>query len=287
LYRNLPSMYSNFSSNIEQCSNCGHGLTNPSPGSDTVKDIYLNTYSIPSQKLIRHEKRRNSRLLVRWMQPIIRPNKVLEVGCMFGDLLAVLDEFSISASGIELDEFATITACNEGREVLAGNFEILLRENFDTEADTIVLVHCLEHFSDPQNVLSTLFRKYPNVVYILIVVPNFDSQLRRVLGRYWGSFQIGTHYHHFTPNSLNALLTSTGWSVKAQKFAGPDSIFFGATFINFLMRFNVRVDLNKPQQFFSFPMKILGFILSKLKKFGNEEIWCIARRPINPTAQHR
>jgi hypothetical protein len=279
VYLNLPSMYSDFRANIDECANCGHGLTNPSPDSQTVKNIYLNTYSIPSQKLVRQEKLRNSRLLARWMLAHISPNDVLEVGCMFGDLLAVLEELPISASGVELDGFATATACAEGRKVVCGNFEQMLQENYRIEADTLILVHCLEHFVDPQQVLSTIFVNHSRVQNIVIVVPNFDSKFRRVLGKYWGSFQVGTHFNHFTAKSLQISLSKSGWDTRALTFAGPDSIFFGATFINFLMSLNLRINLNKPQRFFSLPMKLLGLVLTKFKKYGEEEIWCLARRP--------
>ena len=278
VYLNLPSMYSDFRANIDECTNCGHGLTNPSPDSQTVKNIYLNTYSIPSQKLVRQEKMRNSRLLTRWMLAQISPTDVLEIGCMFGDLLAVIEELPISASGVELDEFASATARAEGRRVVCGNFEHLLQENYRIEADTLILVHCLEHFVDPQQVLSTIFVNHSRVQNILIVVPNFDSKFRKILGKHWGSFQVGTHFNHYTEKSLQISLLNSGWEVKTLTFAGPDSIFFGATFINFLMSLNLRINLNKPQRLFSLPMKLLGLVLTKFKKYGEEEIWCLAQR---------
>lgn len=224
-YKDLPSMYSNFRANIDECSGCGHGLTNPSPDSETVKNIYLNTYSIPSQELVRQEKKRNSQLLVRWMLSTITPTKVLEVGCMFGDLLAVFEEYSLPAFGVELDEFATFTANKEGRDVVCGNFEKMLKEHYQFDADTIVLVHCLEHFVDPKYILDTLYKNYPQVQNVFIVVPNFQSTLRRLLGKYWGSFQVGIHFHHFSAESLEVTLLQTGWSIKSLKFSGADSIF--------------------------------------------------------------
>lgn len=277
-YSNLLSMYSNFQANIDSCSFCGHGVTNPAPDPETVKNIYSNTYSIPSQKLIRREKRRNSRLIIRWMLNFEMPTKVLEVGCMFGDLLAVFSEFGIPAKGVELDAFATHYAKGEGRDVICGNFENLLENKYLIEANTIVMVHCLEHFHDPEKVLSTLFVEYPQVENILIVVPNFGSSLRKLLGKYWGSFQIGTHFNHFSDRSLQALVSKSGWSVVTLKFAGADSIFFGATFINFLLRLGVRINLNKPQKIFALPMQILGLILTRVKKFGRQEIWCLVKR---------
>jgi len=82
----------------------------------------------------------------------------------------------------------------------------------------VVIRHVLEHLYEPAAILSSL--RDANVDYVLIVVPNYRSVMRPLLGQYWGFWDPPRHLTYFTKHSLYCLAERTGYKmVEATTYA--------------------------------------------------------------------
>jgi SAM-dependent methyltransferase len=154
------------------------------------------------EALTRIFRRRRARVL-RSRVPL---GPVLDVGCGRGIMLDHLRSLGYEGHGVELNEAAAWHARHRlGLEVRTGRLK-----NSPEDADkfqAIVFWHTLEHFPDPAQALGQACRMLRPGGLIALALPNFDSLQARLFGRHWFHLDVPRHYCHFSPRSLEALLS--------------------------------------------------------------------------------
>lgn len=133
----------------------------------------------------------------------------LDVGAGEGNFLN-----SVSADrkiGIEISAAGRKFMQGKGIETMSEK-EFLQLNNLN--ADVISFWHVLEHIEDPLKYLKTAKRNIFKKGKIVIGIPNIDSFDFKVFQRYW--FHLAPKYHlwHFSPKSIEMLLSKSGLRIE-------------------------------------------------------------------------
>jgi len=130
---------------------------------------------------------------------------VLDFGCGGGFLLNNL--VCKKKIGIEVNDFARNYCIDEfGIECF-----ISLDEIENNSIDVVISNHCLEHCSNPDNILSELFNKLKTEGKIIICVPLDSRKLS------YKKNDINFHLYSFSPMNLGNLLINNGFEVLLSK----------------------------------------------------------------------
>ena len=206
---------------IVRCARCGLMYLNPRPVRSAMTRYYPDAYSVfalrpqwtrPfSRWLDERRVHRLSRLLK-------GQGRALDVGCGRGELVAALRRAGIDAQGIDPSEHAV----RNGVPGASGHLE---RGELETvplghgEFDLVVLSHVLEHCQDPSGLLVRLREVLRPGGYLYVEVPNASSWEARMLGQYWGGWDVPRHCYHFSPETLVRLLKQENFTVLRLSFS--------------------------------------------------------------------
>ncbi|MFN4282379.1 MAG: class I SAM-dependent methyltransferase [Alphaproteobacteria bacterium] len=225
-----PSRYSLGRWTVKACRNCGFTYIDSAPeyealvqhvswekSSQIEKQWRETTRTV--QQSISKKTRWRMRLLPRKNMPDMLkryadPGNVVDLGCGDGGHLEGL-ESSFIPHGIEISREAAIKAnarfdASGGHAVNAPCLEGL--REFPAEFFTAATLRSyLEHESRPAEVLTELHRVLKPGGIAVVKVPNFASLNRRVMERRWCGFRHPDHLNYFTPATLRAMATKSGF----------------------------------------------------------------------------
>lgn len=207
-----------------QCADCGLLYQNPRPPLHDIDRYYPDSYgSYQSatqglrtrrgllRKVIERGMRKRCVLLDSSVRPRDHRRKVLDVGCASGLFLeAMLTYTDWDAEGVELNHAAaTATAQRLGIPVFAGPLETA---HFpDASFDAVTMWDVLEHLHDPLAGLREVRRILRPGGALFVRVPNADSYVRRLAGRYWVGYDLPRHMTVFAPRTVLRALAQTGF----------------------------------------------------------------------------
>lgn len=139
---------------------------------------------------------------------------MLEVGAGTGRIVGAMQELGWEAWAIEPDASAAATIRSYGRAhpVLAERAEQV--ELPDDSFDEIILFHAIEHLHDPVGVMRTARAWLRPGGRVRLWLPNFDSVERRLFGRAWNGLDVPRHLHHFSRETITAMLEACGFRVE-------------------------------------------------------------------------
>ncbi|MEN6617557.1 MAG: methyltransferase domain-containing protein, partial [Syntrophorhabdus sp.] len=177
----------------------------------------------------------------------IKPKRVLEIGCARGSTGKKLRQiFDIEYyAGIELSPDAANIARNHLDTVIIADVEkedLTLHGIKYADFDMVIALDVLEHLYDPWNVAAQLKRYLKPGGYVVASIPNIQNitilkSLSRGTWQYCDSGILdATHIRFFTQDSIAALFTGTGMSLKQFK-----CVFNPAIDINTIKESNNRV----------------------------------------------
>lgn len=206
---------------LVRCTECNLVYLDPRPAPDEMPAYYPPEYQEAMREVARDvRKSRIGRIAIQMIRrnrvaPLPAPGRVLDVGCASGDYLLALRREGWDVHGIEIDDGAAEYAREKlGLPVRTGRAEEALSGFPDDHFEAVTMWHVLEHLYDPAQALREVHRILKPGGTLLLELPNLKSWSAYLFGRQWFPLEIPRHLFHYTPESLTALLTKTGFQVR-------------------------------------------------------------------------
>jgi SAM-dependent methyltransferase len=202
--------------NIVKCRSCGLTYVNPRLGPPALAKEYDEAYYHGGSyddymgEVRGFEETFEKRL--EKIERLVRPGRILDVGCAFGFFLSVARRRGWDAYGVDLSLSAARYARDElGLPVIHGT---LAQANFgDDYFDAAIMNDVFEHFTDPLAELAQAYRVLKTGGYLFIVTQDINSLIVRVLGPRWAQYKPREHLYYFTRATLRAMLEKAGFNV--------------------------------------------------------------------------
>ena len=218
---------------LKECTSCHLKATFPQPAahelgryyasndyishSDTKKGLINKIYHLARRYMLEKKYDVVSRASRKEM------GSLLDVGAGTGHFAHYMSEYHWDVTALEPDE----NARNVGAEKLEMEIHPLevLGQLKEDSFDVITLWHVLEHVQDISGYISnfkTLLRKDG---VLIIAIPNHTSRDAKQYGMKWAAYDVPRHLWHFSPASMEKLLTKHGFEL-AQKLPMPLDAFY-------------------------------------------------------------
>jgi 2-polyprenyl-3-methyl-5-hydroxy-6-metoxy-1,4-benzoquinol methylase len=216
---------------VVRCRNCGLYYLNPMPEYDVdeIQAVYNNDYYIehwrrgdgrfgPHMQAI---LKLSARLVLDKIESYLKPNKLLEVGCGYGEILIEARERNWNVKGVEISS----SAVNYLKQFDLDIFCCKLEEaHFNNEEfDVVVFRELLEHLNNPYKFLIEVNRIVKTDGFVYVTVPNEASFYHKFFQLYYNinpkkrmkkeTSHLGPPYHllGFSKKALIKILESTGF----------------------------------------------------------------------------
>ena len=150
--------------------------------------------------------------------------KILDLGAGTGDFLVAAKKNDWEIFGVEPNAKARKLAAQKGVDLIEDVSS--LPEKF---FDVITMWHVLEHVPDLEEQISELNRLLKPDGLLVIAVPNFKSYDAQKYKEHWAAYDVPRHLYHFSPESIEKLFHSDGFSLTSQK-----GLFFDAFYVSLL-----------------------------------------------------
>jgi SAM-dependent methyltransferase len=204
---------------VAVCETCGLGRLEPMPSSEEVATFYPESYyGEPGTKFMPTVER-----LVRWVgarhigflsKHLAAGDRVLDVGCGRGVVLAPLADHGFEVHGVEISSDATEGADPRAEIRIAAHLgDAGYPEAFFRQ---VIIWHVLEHLPDPRETLVEVHRVLEPAGRLVVAVPNFSSLQARWLAAGWFHLDLPRHLYHFPLPALRRLLEDTGFEIESE-----------------------------------------------------------------------
>jgi len=207
-----------------KCRNCGFIFIDHAFTPEEIDDMYSEDYFHQNDYIENITGRTyiaNKYLTV--VEQYIKKGRLLDVGCAGGVLLKLAKEHGFEVQGVEISEYATNVAKEMGIDVKNSTLE---DANFDPRSfDVIILLHVLEHLTDPLETLQEANRILKDDGIMVIDVPNVNMLGPKVRELFYndvtksydeGFFKL-PHLNFFSPDTLTRMCKEAGFEVVSLK----------------------------------------------------------------------
>ncbi len=215
---------------IVRCLNCGLCRLHPRPDPVSLRSFYDVRRYVPYQDVGRRQS--SSRGLARNLlslpyrarygpldaipQPPAAGCRMLDIGCGPGFRLEAMRRIGWVVWGVELDATSAALAAER-----AGSAErVLIGPVTDARFarghfDLVTASHVLEHLQAPLDALGLIHNWLRPHGQLIVWMPNFGSLERRVFGRHWAGLDVPRHLYHFSLESLETALRTSGFRLQS------------------------------------------------------------------------
>jgi len=202
--------YSEF--DLIYCSHCTVHYNINIPNEEELKNYYSDEYVLERDELkpIQRYFHRIPEYIYLYSKILEYKNtgsQLLDIGCDKGFFLDFGRHFGFKVSGVEPSKRARDYTKKLGIEVVGNIDEV------STKQDVIVMLHSLEHFPDPKQILEKVSSLLNDDGLLMVRVPDFGCFWRKVFGSKWIWFQPQNHYYHYSNNSMSYLLESNNFDI--------------------------------------------------------------------------
>lgn len=142
--------------------------------------------------------------------------RILDVGCGSATVLSLLKQKGFVVMGVDPSAHAAqIAKRDHDIEVAVGTIgEVGLPSD---DFNVVVLLHALEHVSNPREVLREARRLLGEGGRLVLQVPNIDSIQFRLFGVRWYGLDVPRHLIDYSRSSVTELLGSCGFEVERMR----------------------------------------------------------------------
>ncbi|SFQ47782.1 class I SAM-dependent methyltransferase [Parafilimonas terrae] len=218
---------------IWQCNNCTLRFTQDVPDEESIGRYYQsseyishsNTSKGMVNKLyhaVRSVTLQTKRKLVEKYSGI-KGGNLLDIGAGTGAFAAAMKNAGWHVTGLEPDETARANAQKDFNIELqpTENLFNLNRESFDA----ITLWHVLEHVHRMHEYLDAFHTLLKPGGTLIIAVPNYTSYDAKIYNANWAAYDVPRHLYHFSPASMQKLLSAHQFTPAGNKPMWFDSFY--------------------------------------------------------------
>ncbi|MBC7588281.1 MAG: class I SAM-dependent methyltransferase [Chitinophagaceae bacterium] len=218
---------------IWECSNCTLRFTQDVPNATDIGPYYQSSAYISHSDtkeglinrlyhVVRDITLKSKCNLVKQYTRLQKGN-LLDIGAGTGAFANTMQQANWQVTGLEPDEHARLVATNKYSLNLQDASAIYELEA--NQFDAITMWHVLEHVHD----LLGYLEKFSSILkpngQLFIAVPNYTSYDAQLYKEYWAAYDVPRHLYHFSPESMEKLASSKGFTVKAFKPMWFDSFY--------------------------------------------------------------
>lgn len=199
---------------VARCRRCGLAQTLPAPSPAQLDRYYPRGYHSTTKRYragLDGALSLLQRSRIRSLEQLLGgAGSVLDIGCGPGVLLHQMRARGWRARGTERSP----SAARQARDVF--HLDVRAQDVSDivaegTTFDAVVLWHVAEHLHAPLETIRGIARLLRPGGVLLIAVPNFASPEARVGRDGWFHLDVPRHLVHFTPATLDAMITASGF----------------------------------------------------------------------------
>jgi len=201
---------------IWHCNDCTARFTQDVPAQDAIGDYYASenyiSHSDTKKGIINslyHLVRKRTlaakrRLLIN--ETKMQKGTILDIGCGTGAFLHSMQEADWNITGLEPDEVA--------RNKAAELYQLHPQEPgklFELPAasfNAITMWHVLEHVHELHAYIKQIASLLATNGKLFIAVPNYTSKDADIYKEHWAAYDVPRHLYHFSPQSMEKLLTT-------------------------------------------------------------------------------
>ncbi|MEP7237757.1 MAG: class I SAM-dependent methyltransferase [Ferruginibacter sp.] len=185
--------------------------------SDTKKGIINSLYHLVRKRTLGAKRR----LVIN--ETGMPKGKILDIGCGTGAFLQSMKEADWEITGLEPDTIAR----NKAAE-LYGIHPQEPDKLFELNAasfNAITMWHVLEHVHELHAYIKQIADLLAVNGKLFIAVPNYTSKDAATYGAHWAAYDVPRHLYHFSPQSMEKLLSMYGLKLTAVKPMWFDSFY--------------------------------------------------------------
>lgn len=198
---------------IVECVHCGLKFTNPRPNEHEIGKFYN------SEEYVSHSNKSQNSLLsfayntvrnkainskYKIIDGLETEHGILDIGCGTGKFLKFFQDKGWGVTGVEPNKIARSQAIN----LMAENqiYDSIDLVPTKPKYHIITLWHVLEHIHDINETLIKLKKLLRKKGYMLVAVPNIESEDAKNYKEYWAGYDVPRHLYHFSKKTLTKLL---------------------------------------------------------------------------------
>ncbi|MBK9477311.1 MAG: class I SAM-dependent methyltransferase [Bacteroidetes bacterium] len=209
--------HSSFS--ILTCKTCTFKFTNPRPDSNEIVKYYESidyiSHSNTSTGLFNkiYQAIRNYTISQKYsmVSNYVSRGTLLDIGCGTGEFLNHFSKRGWNVCGVEPSSSARKMAItNYNLNVLD---EDKIAQLKDESFNVISMWHVLEHVHLLSDRLKQINRIISKDGLLVIAVPNYTSYDAKHYREKWAAYDLPRHLYHFSPKTMNQLLTQNGFQL--------------------------------------------------------------------------
>ncbi|MCG8414234.1 MAG: class I SAM-dependent methyltransferase [Pseudomonadales bacterium] len=214
---------------LDRCTSCGLVWDSPMPDEQLLNEAYQQDYygsqttkfNPVVEAWTRYSGRSRARALLKQHGKSDKSQRVLDVGCGRGVLLAGFQQLGVNALGLERPD--------SGFDVIDGVETTTLDELVQQgrKFDVIVLWHVLEHLPEPEQMLAQIQQLLTDDGSLFVEVPNFASLQSRIFKKNWFHLDVPRHLFHFTPATLKLKLKDRNFETVSMHTFSFDQNLYG------------------------------------------------------------
>ena len=201
---------------IDECCECGLGVTRPIPTEDTAYLLYQTRQSTDFQpgdsrlvwRLKAFAARRDVRAFCRGVE-IRGDARMLDFGSGNGAFVEAMQDVFPRARVMGTDRHLSPPAA-----IRPGQYVSYRRlDELRGQCSFVLCRHVLEHAYDPAKMLGQVRDLLEPGGVVALEVPSLETKVKFIFGRFWDGYYVPYHPLHFTRRSLRVVVETAGFSV--------------------------------------------------------------------------
>jgi SAM-dependent methyltransferase len=205
---------------IVKCLKCGMIFLNPRISKKFIKNYYSPNYycyhNKPSNETLKQSILNRLEYgyfkkaldLIEKNIKIKKTTRILDIGCGSGTMLYMLKKkYGCHVLGYDINERI--------EQFEKGKYSIIITNKMPKEKfDLIISWHFLEHDYAPLVTLKKILRILDDDGKCIFQVPNIESKIAKIIGRYWRGYDPPRHLNYFSGESFKKIFKKAGFQPK-------------------------------------------------------------------------